>query len=379
MSHQQVCSWLQLPSDQWPPDHYTLLGLPRGEDNLERIEQRVHERLARLRCYQLNHPDQVTEAMNLLARAFSCLTNLEAKRAYDAALKAGSSAPELVTPVNGSPETAEEPADTPPDPLAWLFGPWSQGAAPPPALAKAEPVAGDWSTSPPPSRISVNPTPVEVPVTDTANGMAVMQPTVQPAPAELPVPAPRDPIEEMARSVVGRRGLVRKRDLYFRIARTRRLLYAWDQAGKFLNHPTRRLARSAGAAFLTRQLTEILQELRDFPPLLGEAGQPGAYVVALARQPMIVPTFRTLLFSQRETLARDWRDGRKLLAAYRRFLRQEVREWRCQSWFGRLRRRLRASLSDHPFLLLPLLGVFVIVIWLLVLMRAGWLPRFLPG
>ena len=70
----------------WPPDHYAVLGLTPGEPDVGKIEEHTHDRLARLRQYQLNHPDQVTEAMNRLAEAFSCLTDPAAKKAYDATL-----------------------------------------------------------------------------------------------------------------------------------------------------------------------------------------------------------------------------------------------------------------------------------------------------
>src|SRR5207253_3346185 len=77
------CTWLGLPAGAWPPDHYTLLGLSPGEQDVVRIEQHVHDRLAKLRCYQLSNPEQATEAMNRLAQAFMCLTDPEAKKLYD--------------------------------------------------------------------------------------------------------------------------------------------------------------------------------------------------------------------------------------------------------------------------------------------------------
>src|SRR5579859_5448292 len=87
MERDLVCKWLGLPPESWPPDHYTLLGLKTGEEDVGKIEEHAHERLARLRQHQLNHPDQVTEAMNRLAQAFSCLTDPKAKKAYDAAMR----------------------------------------------------------------------------------------------------------------------------------------------------------------------------------------------------------------------------------------------------------------------------------------------------
>lgn len=86
MSHPLIFSCLQLSSDHWPPDHYTLLGLEPGEVEAGRIEQCVQERMEKLRRYQLTHAEHVTEAMNRLAQAFVCLTDPVAKKAYDAKL-----------------------------------------------------------------------------------------------------------------------------------------------------------------------------------------------------------------------------------------------------------------------------------------------------
>jgi hypothetical protein len=89
MSHELICDCLQLSPDRWPPDHYTLLGLEFGEADTRRIEQRVAERMEKLRRYQLTHTDQVTEGMNRLAQALVCLTDPVSKQAYDAKLRAG--------------------------------------------------------------------------------------------------------------------------------------------------------------------------------------------------------------------------------------------------------------------------------------------------
>ena len=60
LMHDLICSCLQLPADPWPPDHYTLLGLELREADTRHIEQRVEERMERLRRYQLTHAEQVT-------------------------------------------------------------------------------------------------------------------------------------------------------------------------------------------------------------------------------------------------------------------------------------------------------------------------------
>jgi len=146
VKHDLVAKWLGLAPGSWPPDHYALLGLRPGEADPRRIEESVHQRLLRLRPYQLNHPEQVTEAMNRLARAYSCLTNAEAKRRYDA---------NLFAPGGTAVEAAElEPPAGAVDPLAWLFGPWSRLAVQPQALRATVPETrvADWIKAPPPQR-----------------------------------------------------------------------------------------------------------------------------------------------------------------------------------------------------------------------------------
>src|SRR5262249_39748553 len=82
-----IGTWLGLSAEAaWPPDHYTLLGLPPGEPDRGRIEHQVQGRRAGVRSYQLSNPVAATEAMNLLAQAFCCLTDPSAKRSYDARL-----------------------------------------------------------------------------------------------------------------------------------------------------------------------------------------------------------------------------------------------------------------------------------------------------
>lgn len=358
MDYALICTWLGLPPDAWPPDHYTLLGLPLGERDVTLIEQHVHDRLTRLRPYQLNHPDQVTEAMNRLAQAFTCLTDPEAKEAYDTALqlRKPAEATEVVTaPADVTPGVAAA-AEEVSDPLAWLFGPWNQAVTPSVAEVQA-----DWQTAPPPARVPA----LAVDPEDSSpvgNGSAAAtEAPVAEKPAE-----PVDPHREAAHlSVPARRGLGTKRALYHRIAITRRLLAAWEGAGKLLSKPNRRLTRVADAHELTRELDQIRKLLPSFPPILGRAGQPGYFVIILAQQPMIVPTFRTLLSSQREELARDWTAGRDLLQSHLRFLRQEVRAIRRHNRWGRFVRASRAFLADHP-------GTVLLVLALVALGLSIW-------
>ena len=103
MENDKIRAWLGLPAGNWPPDHYALLGLSPGEVDAARIEQHVHDRLAKLRCYQLSHPEQATEAMNRLAQAFMCLTDPKAKQAYDRTVCATGTKPHAVKPDQPTP------------------------------------------------------------------------------------------------------------------------------------------------------------------------------------------------------------------------------------------------------------------------------------
>ncbi len=318
MSHELICTWLDLPAGEWPPDHYRLLGLQRGAADAAQIEACVHERLMLVRRYQLTHPEPATEAMNRLAQAFVCLSDRAAKRAYDDALLGNA-------PAGGAVATAE--------------------AAPVPA---PEPAA-DFVAATAPSAQTLPEAPSA------------------PAPASAPPHAATAREERLAR-----RGLGTKRALYHRVAQTRRLIRAWEEAGEFLGQPDRRVGRPAEATELIRRLAAVRDLLRDFPRLLGEAGQPGYLVVALARQPAVVPMFQTLLPSQREALARDWRNAQRTLTAHRQFLREELRGLRRKSTWGRAVRAARAFLNEHPAALLLLLA-------LLALNIAVWRTQFSDG
>jgi hypothetical protein len=400
MSHELICEWLKLPAGNWPPDHYTLLGLPQGDVSVERIEEQVHIRLELVRRYQLTHAEQATEAMNLLARAFVCLTDPAAKKAYDADLLGASAA-------SPEGEACEDEPEAPLELVAPTPAPVSESASP-----SAPRTPADWPAPHVPQRppaLTEIPVPVPrgAPAARTLEGLAPRPvPTTAAADSSpavsLPVPdkpAPRPPavtIPEASRpaaaaappsqggqdradhaaeiassSPAARRGLGTKRALYRRLARTRELARAWEQAGKYLAWPKRRLTRPAEAAELVDVLTTIRTQLRGFPRLLGEAGQPGYLIVALARQQGIVPTFQTLLASQREAYARDWWAGRTLLASHREFLRQELRSLRRRSLLGRYARAVRVFIAEQP-------GGLLVLLALLALNVAIWRTIVLP-
>ena len=341
MSHDLICSWLGLAPGTWPPDHYRLLGLTPGENNAALIEQSVHQRLDNVRRYQMAHQEEATEAMNRLAQAFVCLTDPAGKRAYDAALY-GAPLAAATVPSRVGRDSVEELLEAR-DPLAWMY-------------------------DPPPPRNSAAPTD-EVPAAPTPTVVEVPLPPAHvpgdiPLPPPPPPPEPVDPLVQAAESRHARKGLGTKRALYYRISRTRQLIDLWYQAGKYLASPKRRLTRKAEATDLMRKLNDVQDLLEGFPPLLGEAGQPGYLVIALSRL-VIVPTFQSLGPSQREALSRDWNSGLKLLLSHRDFLRRELRMLRRRPLPARLARAVRTFLNEHPGTLLILLGLLALnlVLW----------------
>jgi hypothetical protein len=369
MDHQLICSWLGLPAHCWPPDHYTLLGLPPGEADTAQIEQHAHERLARLRCYQLSNPGPATEAMNRLAQAFICLTDPHAKRAYDT-----ERFPHLVAPAPAaaptpavrlipgsaivvlSPPTIRLPARVAPDGdtgvvhAAQTQIDW-RTATPPPLRGLILPPPASAAPPPPPA-----PAGTPGPAPALANGSP---PAPAPAPKSTPpVARAADPVFATARSPEARRGLRSRRGMLERVLLTRRLLRLWERAGKYLGRPRRRSLRTAEEGELARLLERTDELLLHFPPLLGQPGQPGYRVLALAHGADVAGTFRGLDEREREALARDWVAGLALLQAHRQFLRQDLRARRRRGPLGRLAHALRGLVNDHPvWISLVLLGV----------------------
>jgi hypothetical protein len=383
MSHELIYTWLNLPPGSWPPDHYTLLGLEPGAEDVARIEEHVQQRLEKVRHYQLTHPDQATEAMNRLAQALICLTDPSAKKAYDLLLfgkhPEAAPAPAAV----GAVPPAASPAPTPPPArsarsvrlpsLTTLQATTgeapSEGRGGMPTPARATPATLARTPLPPvmpvePLALPAAP-PEPPPVTESATALPLLLPAV-PVAETAPQRRKEEGAAEAGRSSrAARRGLGTKRALYQRIVITRQLLHAWEQAGRFLAWPKKRLNKAADAAELVRLMGDIKELLRSFPPLLGEAGQPGYLVLTLARQQAVVPTFQTLISSQREALARDWWAGRELLESHRDYLRKEVRGMRKKRAWGWTVRAVGAFLTDQPGWLLVFLALLAlnVAIW----------------
>lgn len=356
-SSDQICTWLGLPADRWPPDHYTLLGLPPGTADLALIERRVHDRLDTVRRYQLSHPEPATDAMNRLAQALVCLSNPAEKKVYDARLLGRS----LTVIAPSEPEPSSPVTTSPPTP-------------PPQTAEPTEPTAEAPVVLP------------EIPLLPAEMAEPQSSPVAQPGAVTAPVPtetttAPIEPVwtdpnETAGRTGAARRGIGSKRALYRRIVRTRRLIAAWETVGGWLAYPKKRFKVANDGPEFVRQMQAVQQLAVGFP-VLGEAGQPGYFVLGLARGPKVAETFRSYQPRQRESVARDWNAGKTLLRAHAQFLRQEVRSMRKKSQWAWTKRTVRALLADHPYItLLILLGVLALIaaLWR-TLETSEWLSR----
>jgi hypothetical protein len=351
MSHELICSWLGLPGEAWPPNHYRLLGLDPGESDVALIEQRVHQRLETVRRYQMTNPEQATEAMNRLAQAYVCLTDTSAKRAYDLTLPIARSRP---APPPPPPVVKPQPRD----PLVWLYtsemdGPGAEVPPPPPVRVPPPPL-------PPPI-------PARAAVAEVAEAVEVLEvvPREEPLPPPPPAPPPEpvDPVLESARSAPVRRGIGTRRALYKRVARTRHLLRLWHRMGKHLADPEKRLGKQ-DAAELKKTIEQAEEAVEDFP-LLGEAGQPGYLIISLTTLDR-ARDLRNLTPRERESLERDWQAGLRFLEGHRDFLRAELRAYRRCGFGARLVRAARSMLNEQPVcaaLVLLALAAVVVAVW----------------
>jgi hypothetical protein len=307
MNRELIGAWLNIPTDPWPPDHYTLLGLNQGETDRTRIEQHVQERLEQVRRFQLAHPEPATEAMNRLAQAFVGLTDGRAK-----------------------------PVD-----------------AVPLATATAAPLQLDWRAAPPPQRGAAAPADTVVPLAVETATLPEIVPLEEEAAAR---PAPPVDLDDRFRAALPR-GFATRRAVLEQVLLTRRMLAAWRGAGAYLTRETRPLSKPAEATDLIQRMQQVRGLLGAFAGFLGEAGEPGYLVAALARQAFIVPTLHDLQPSQRAALSRDWQTGLDLLIARLNFLRRELRGLRERDGWSRTIRSILLTLRDHPGWILLALGL----------------------
>lgn len=341
MNHDILCTWLGLPKSCWPPDPYALLGVPQGEKDVARIEQQVHERLSRLRGYQLSHPEEATEAMNRLAQAFIQVTDCLSRPR-----KAPVTIATCSLPRNGTPQ-----------------GPIFKPKPSKEDTAVGQKTVVDWRETPPPVRGAAVPPPPIVEEPEPPSDIPL-----EPAPVVMPEASQTPSLETIAflgqRSPDARAGLATWKDLQARITQTRQVSLAWKHAGKYLRNPKRMLTKASEETDLAHRMDYLFELMEEYPAFMGHPGKPGYRVVAMARLEMTTLMFKALDEQQREALAKDWDAGEKCLREHRRYLLKRVK--------GLKRRNpIERFVYDHFWWLLGgLAGVIIVV---LAMMLYGWL------
>lgn len=81
-------TWLGIPPEDQPPNHYRLLGIKPFEDDAAVIEHAADQRMAYLRTFQTSrHSEASQEMLNQVSAAKLCLLNPPAKARYDEQLR----------------------------------------------------------------------------------------------------------------------------------------------------------------------------------------------------------------------------------------------------------------------------------------------------
>jgi hypothetical protein len=347
MSSDLLCTWFDLPLGVWPPDHYRLLGLPPGEQNVKLIEQRVEARMEAVRGYQILHPEQATEALNQLAQALVCLTDPLRKREYDRGLLGPSR--DTVLNLSALNDTSVKTAPAPPVPATPPPLPPDGVVPTPPNLelaielepGPAQAAAEVGEEPPPPSEGQVG------------------RPKAEPAPPSERV----DPILEAAWVPAAWRGVETCRSLLARIAHTEKLLAIWKALEPYCISK-RSLDDRAEARKLVKALGALMESMKEYPSVMGKPDQPGYWLIALA-QSDVVPSYKELDDGQRRSLKRSWGRGNRLLTTLCQLYRDELRARESKPLIWRLRRALSLAALAQPrwVVLLSLLLIINLLVW----------------
>lgn len=367
MSVEKLRTWLQLRDGPWPPSHYALIGLADGAGTSEEIEARVLERLERLRRYQLPHPEEATVGMNLLAKALDCLTNPESRRSYDRSLGL----------VPSEPEAVPEPVD---DLLSKLF---AEGRLlPTPGTIPAESILPESISLPSlDDEIDLDEEPafadmpdvVLVELDEDDDGelpAAIILPEPKLLPEAPPAPSKSAKLPPPLRKVSDR-PRSRARELYADLARIRKVLRLWERARPYMSDLERTLNRRTDSLALLGWLAELRPLLPTVSDLIGYPQQPGNIVAALARQRLVLDMFRTLLPSQRDALAKDFRAAHYRLAEEYNQLRAQVRRRTEKDFVRATWNPLLKHLAHYPEWFLLLMGMMILLV---AILRSYYFP-----
>lgn len=292
METELIYAWLEIPPGSWPPDHYTLLGLPPDLFDSAQIEGRVQERMQRVRHFQLTHPELATEAMNRLAQALLCLTNPAEREKYNQQLQGGGAG--LVVAKVAQPRAQSEAEILPVGVIVSRFDAESST----PVQHAEKPAIPQVSKSPP--------TP----------------------------PTERKPLLET-------------------IALARRLVSEWQFVGGQVLAPSRTEVEAIELRRLRRRLNALSDDLKAAGIPLGQPDQPGFKLLSLGHSHS---GLADLGMMDQPSLANDWNVGLEWLRDWRRLLKAEVARQRRRAWPRRWLRKLGRFYLRHPGPFLFLLG-----------------------
>ena len=144
-----------------------------------------------------------------------------------------------------------------------------------------------------------------------------------PAAILLPVlPAIARLADEQSHAEVPKRPLSPRREIYADLARVRKVLRIFERARKYATDPDRTFQKRTDALALMGCLAELRPLLPTVSDLIASRVIARQHVATLARQRLMYETFRSLLPSQRDGLAKDFRAAHYRLAGYYDDLRE---------------------------------------------------------
>ena len=142
----------------------------------------------------------------------------------------------------------------------------------------------------------------------------------------------------------------------------RKVLRVWGRARPYFADAERTFSRRTDAVAVMGCLAELRPLLPTVTDLIGAPGRPGNLVAAVARQRLVLDTFRSLLPDQREKLARDFRAAHYRLSGYYDDLRGEIRRLTEKGWTRRRWQPFLRAVNKYPeFAVLPL-GLLALVV-----------------
>ena len=358
MAHTLLHEWLSLPPGDWPPDHYTLLDTAPSAVTAAEVETRVLKRMDLLRQHQLRHPDLVTEGMNRLAQALICLSDPNARSAYDAeritkAIPVGSQPPPPIPP-------ATFPENEPQSPSPKVKAPGRVKDS----LKKRSPIKGDRTQvveqmyeaelEPPPMMPNDG---VRVVKWVAEVGSASQELPYEVVPESELIAAGDMPVAELRTETI----TPSPRWVYARLAVLRRTVRQWQDLKTSLGNPDEFLDSPARVILFLEALAALRPILPAVHGIVGPVGTVGGSVVAIVNQTFPLHTVRNLLPDQRQSVALDWKRGLAALKKEYDRLRTETQAQRSRP--GRVRKRaMTRCLMRLPEVILYLLFASALVI-----------------